>query len=246
MSQSNQFIVKSHRTADEPIYLNEEYYETPLERYKFLGSLLHQDKRPTGSTVLDIGCATGGFLYYLSSKFPEFTFSGGDVSEKMLAVGRERQPKIDFHKCSILDTDFFENHAFDIIFCAGVLPLIDDIALALGNLVAGLKPGGSVYVFNSMNLHPIDTLVRYRHAEPNTTEWESGRNIWSAATVENGLGRNNPKIEISTSVFEMPFDIAPRDDPMRTWTIGTSERKRQLINGAGQIVNITCVHAKLP
>ena len=68
----------------EDIYLYEDRYNKPKEMFKHIDSLVTA-KRISGSTRwLDIGCATGEFLFYLEKKHPIVSCTGIDISKPMI------------------------------------------------------------------------------------------------------------------------------------------------------------------
>ena len=54
------------------------------------------------------------------------------------------------------------------------------------------------------------------------------------------------KLAVNFYDFEMPFPIEKTDDPMRAWTIETSESKNQLVVGTGQILNFNIIEIMPP
>src|ERR1700760_143002 len=64
-------------------YLDEDRRREPREFFKFLVRLA-ESRLSTASTVLDVGCAAGEFLYYLKSLHPNLSLNGIDVSEQFL------------------------------------------------------------------------------------------------------------------------------------------------------------------
>jgi SAM-dependent methyltransferase len=45
-----------------------------------------------GLSVLDVGCAQGGFVSVLSEHLQDFTYTGLDINGEMIAKARERHP----------------------------------------------------------------------------------------------------------------------------------------------------------
>ena len=83
---------------------------------------------------------------------------------------------------------------------------------------------------------PVDALIRYRyHGEVN---WNSGYNLFSCKAVENFLDRHPDVTTYEFSPFELPFDLAPQQDPIRSWTERTADGRRELRNGLNLIINL--------
>ena len=72
-----------------------------------------------GATVLDVGCASGGFFNIMRSFEPDLEYTGIDLSEKAIALARERYPEATF----VLTEGFklpFDDNTFDIVHCTSV------------------------------------------------------------------------------------------------------------------------------
>ena len=72
-----------------------------------------------GATVLDVGCASGGFFNIMRSFEPRIEYTGIDLSERAVELARERYPEATF----LLTEGFelpFEDDSFDIVHCTSV------------------------------------------------------------------------------------------------------------------------------
>jgi len=259
-SKSN--ISGGKRLADEGIYLNEDRYEKPKELFKFIADILGGDEKMEG-TLLDVGCATGELVYYLKNKrFGGLSYTGIDISQKMIEQAEANIPGARFLVQSILDEQFFREEKFDYVICSGVLSIFDDLEPPLLNLLSCTKPGGKVIIHTNFNEHPIDMLMRYKPSLDNLTvvpkgqpknlrtkgsqvEWQTGWNIFSKATYENILSNSGRELSVEWHDFRMPFDIPETDDPMRCWTIKTEKNPHQEINGACQILDKKVLEIKM-
>ncbi len=70
--------MKIERTYD-MFYLQEAYKQTPKEQYKFIENEMATDlrlKKKDAFSLLDIGCETGSFLYYMRNKYPNAELGG--------------------------------------------------------------------------------------------------------------------------------------------------------------------------
>ena len=95
------------------------------------------------------------------------------------------------------------------------------------------------------NPYPVDVLIRYKLSEnyKNKTH-ETGWNIFSAKSVAKFLKSNKKVKSFYFKKFEMPFDLKPQKDPIRSWTI-KSNNKRLMINGISIIQPQTLIKIKL-
>lgn len=245
MDKNDQHLVGGRRKADDPIYLQSDRRKDPKEVFKQLGNHIGSEKRGAGTSVLDAGCATGELLCYLQDVFPDFEFSGFDVSENLIETAAGRFPDMTFTVASITDPDPLAGKKFDVTCCVGVLSIFDDPTPALRNLINGLKPGGSLFVANSFNEDPIDVLVRYRPAEDVGSDWQTGWNILSMQSAERILRDLAPGISIQWHPFKLPFAIPKSDDPMRSWTIETADDPYQQVSGVCQLRKVYIMQATL-
>jgi len=224
------------RCADDAIYLNEDRLSRPKEVFKRIGDLIAARGRQ-GVTVADVGCATGEFVGYLAQRFPTNAYTGFDVSAPMVERAGQTLPGATFRVGSILEGQSLGRQAFDIVVNSGVICIFDDVELPLRNLVECARPGGQVYILAPFNDAPVDVIMRYRLAEGDAGLWQSGWNVHSKATVERLLRGMGQVTGWTWHPFDMPFALPKREDPMRTWTIGTEAKPFQTVNGACQILD---------
>lgn len=94
------------RNKPEDIYESERVFFFPLLRK--IGS------------VLDVGCAAGGFYNIIKTVNPGINYTGIDVSEKMIHAAKNLFPGTDF-KLTAGDKIDFPDNSFDLVFSLGVL-----------------------------------------------------------------------------------------------------------------------------
>jgi SAM-dependent methyltransferase len=97
--------------------------------------------KPGGGAVLDLGCASGGFLSTL--KGPSWKLSGIEMSEEAASVARERCGAEVFVG-DILDAPFPPD-SFDAITCFNVFEHVYHPREVLVKVAQWLKPGGIFY-----------------------------------------------------------------------------------------------------
>ena len=240
-------LIAGRRIADDDVYLNENRYEKPKELFKVLGRHISDANFRHGATLLDAGCATGEFLYYIRKILPDFgPFSGMDISEKMVEHARKHVPGIEFSVGSILDEEFFKNRHYDLITCIGTIFIFDDFEKPIKNLLSCVQKGGRVLISGIFNDDPIDVIMRYRRADSRGLAWEKGWNVLSCHTAENILKNSGHQIEWTWHPFRLPFALKKRpEDPMRQWTVSTEHDPFQQVNGAGQIVNTKILNIRM-
>lgn len=73
-------------------------------------------------SILDIGCAEGGFVKIIKSFVKNFNYTGVDVNNKMIRLAKKKNPKYEFYE----KNDFykkFKSKKFDIVLILGLLHL---------------------------------------------------------------------------------------------------------------------------
>jgi SAM-dependent methyltransferase len=220
------------RTHDS-LYLQESHREEPKEYFKFIADRAGEFiKRMVDGDAIDIGCATGDFLWYMSKLFPDCAFSGLDVRADLIDKAKRDMPNVTFYVGDIFAGTGLPDKQFDMVFMNSVHMIFDDHAPWLDNCLKLCKTGGGIFVFGMFNPDPVDVLVK---ARPATSEgaWEAGWNVLSHKTMLEYCKKRN--CGICFERWEIPIDIIRRaSDPLRGWTIKKS-------NGYNIITNGTCV-----
>jgi len=96
----------SHRNSISDTYESERFF---LSRYV----------RP-GYSVLDVGCATGGFVHVFYEYEPTVTYTGIDISSEMIEQARKLHPGIRFEVTDANQIPFADD-SFNIVFISGAL-----------------------------------------------------------------------------------------------------------------------------
>ena len=72
-----------------------------------------------GKRILDIGCGMGNFLQYLVRRFTNFSYTGVDILEQMIAKAKSKNLKGTFLHMDIFKDNPFTQNEFDVIFASG-------------------------------------------------------------------------------------------------------------------------------
>ena len=232
---------KIRAIVDEDIYNKEKKVK---EIFKFTYNLINKNNKIF--KILDIGCSNGSFLNFLKIKFPKAKLYGLDVSRKLLNLAKENIKDGEFIHGSIEDFNILKNYKFDLITMFGVIGILEDPKKSLINSISSLNKGGRLYVSSNFNENNIDVVMKYRRADRNNSKWEDGWNIFSVYTISKILNKIDEVDKFIFYDFNMPFDIAKTNDPMRAWTTRVGNKERYQINGAEQLLNrkILEIHKK--
>jgi ubiquinone/menaquinone biosynthesis C-methylase UbiE len=227
---------------DDDIYLTEDRRIQPKEYFKQSLSLINLESWPKDITLLDIGCATGDYIHFLKGQYNQFNYIGLDNSEAMITEAFKRDPSNSYILGDVQDCTVLPNRSVDIITCFGVISCLDDIKLIFKNLMKWIKPGGLIIILDNINMLPIDSITRFRRASKEASLWEAGWNTYSSFSLEREFIEYAQIQSFEFVPFEISINISPRhEDPMRSWTIKTENKPRQLINGAGQMINLSFI-----
>ena len=114
-----------------------------------------------GQTVLDMACGDGVYSPWLAERVgPAGRVVAVDMRSKYLALARKDAANsplcgiIEYGAASI-DALPFDDHSFDLCWCAQSLYSLPDPMVALGHLRRVTKPGGSVAVLEGDTLHRV-------------------------------------------------------------------------------------------
>lgn len=101
---------RSHRSESQSLYRSE--------------SVFLQHVVDNSMSLLDVGCAAGGFSKIVREFNPAITYTGVDISPRMIEEARQRFPGDDFRVIngSILP---FEDNSFDAVISFGVLHMAE-------------------------------------------------------------------------------------------------------------------------
>lgn len=97
---------RSHRTKPEDLYKSERF---------FLPELL-----PRIDSVLDVGCAAGGFSRIMKSFNDELAYTGVDITPELIDAARHDHPGSRFEISDGVNIPFAPE-SFDLVHCSGVL-----------------------------------------------------------------------------------------------------------------------------
>lgn len=82
-----------------------------------------RDQLREGISVLDIGCAQGGFAGILSEHLSDFRYVGVDINASMIDRAREKFPGHTFHHVAEGDYSVLGRERFDLVIVFGILHL---------------------------------------------------------------------------------------------------------------------------
>ena len=82
-----------------------------------------KDQLDNGQSILDIGCAQGGFASIIKSHIEDFHYTGVDISSSMIERAKKNHPEHVFHCINDNDFNCLESDKFDLTILLGILHL---------------------------------------------------------------------------------------------------------------------------
>jgi SAM-dependent methyltransferase len=219
--------IETVRTHDK-LYLSEDRKHNPKEYFKFILKEMDLDFAKSGS-ILDVGCATGDFLWFLKENLPDSKLVGVDVDEELIQRAKVEVPNAEFI-CANIAKDKLKQK-FDLIFMLGVHSIFDKIEEWLDPMVHLLRAHekATIYVFGIFNPEDLDVLIRSRSSS-SSGPWETGWNLISKKTVLDYCGKKNWKCSFKD--FQIGIDIEKNEsDPLRSYTLMMENDERMVVNG---------------
>ena len=222
--------MKTVRVHDEEVFLAEDRRNKPKECFRFIEKASRSSiVRLSSPQILDVGCATGEFLYYLSKVHKNAQLTGFDISKLMIKRARKTVSRVQFLVADVITGKGLPMKKFDVVYCIGVHSLFDDFKPWLNNLCKLTKQGGKIFIFGFFNPEPIDVLLRIRSASSNK-QWQTGWNIFSKQSFGDFLKKKN--LRFSFKDWNIDMDVKKnKADPMRSWTFKIN-KQRIFQNGA--------------
>ncbi len=233
--------MKKKRLHD-TFYLNEDRRNKPKECFKIASKIIEEHiiyNDLFGLKVLDIGAATGDFIWHLKNnnliKGRVSKIYGVDIRKDLLNLLKDRMPDVNISKLDIsseIDTKKFLEKIktkFEITFMSGVNAIFDNCDW-INNVSNLTSNNGFTIIFGPFNNSDFDVIVGIR--ESGSEIIQSGWNTLSIKTLKQAINKLDRKVEIKVDEFEMPFDIVEnKNDPLRAYTLNTKEYGRIQVNG---------------
>ena len=135
-------------TVMDTIYATEsvvDRYNSPLQLsvYQLFLEALAANVRVKCGKVLDAGCGLGVFTNIMRQAFSPAEIWGSDFSNEAIKSASSRWPGIGFF---VHDLDRHLADKYDLITCLETLEHLRDPELAVRNMLAGLEPGGILFL----------------------------------------------------------------------------------------------------
>ena len=162
-------------------YLYNEYNGEPKEMFKFVFKKAFNAKSiDRNEKILDVGCATGEFLYFLKNKTSIKNLYGSDVRNDLLNKAEKYIEEVKFLKRDVNKKKSFNRAYFDKIFMIGVHTIFDNFEKPFDNLISWTKKKGKIFICDMFNPYPVDVILRYKLSKDyKSSTYEVGWNNFS-------------------------------------------------------------------
>ena len=228
-------------------YIREGWSSEPKESFTALASHLEAMTPQPSGEHLDIGCATGELIFFVSSRYPALRSTGVDVFDELLARAKENVPAARFVKASALALPESFGGRFDLVTAVGVASVFDETEIEgfWKNLLDAARPGAPVMVLSPLNEYGVDTMIRHRkRLDGVPLQWETGWNVFAIDTIREIVESLGATLQVER--FRFGGRLEPRPDPVRTWTMATEKDPKQLTNGLKLLVDHYFMIARKP
>jgi ubiquinone/menaquinone biosynthesis C-methylase UbiE len=164
-------------------YLNPRQFDIRIRR-ETVEDFVHQS---TFEKALDIGCGDGSISLPLLHQIAKLTLL--DLSTNMLSLAGRNVPSDYSEKVELINTGFLEaklkDHAFDLIFCIGVLAHVDSPEDVIAEIARIARPGATIILeftdsfhFWSLPIIVYQNLLKLRRPAPYPLNRLRGKSVF--------------------------------------------------------------------
>lgn len=212
-------------------YKYENHKDVPKDYFKLIVNDFKKIvKERKHCNILDIGCASGDFLYYVEGELKklgiiEYELNGMDIWDDLLEEAKIKIPTSNFFLGDISQEK--GNGQYDVVTVMGVTYLYEDIFNIIDNAVTYLKDDGVAYIFERFNKYGFNIALKYEEDDRNKRRG----NIHIHSLNKIMKHYEGSDLNISYIPFEIHTPIEKTNDTYRTWTVGLDNGSLAIING---------------
>jgi SAM-dependent methyltransferase len=181
------------------------------------------------ASLLDVGAAAGDFLAYAGDRFPHADLLGVEFDPALVAQARERGRPVAQGDAN--DLRDIGDGRFEVVLMTGTHSIFEDFRTSLAECIRATRAGGTVLVTGLFNPYPLDARIHWRYPAQWDAPWHPGYNMASMESVKAFLAGQRRVAGAEFLPFELPFDLPPQSDPVRSWTEPAGQGHRLLRNG---------------
>ena len=216
------------------------YVQSPVRKEYY--DLVYQDlERLKVNSVLDVGCASGDFFYFLDDQKIQ-TKVGIDISNELINIARKRVSHAKFHEADVFE--FFKGKTeFDAVCLLGTLHTFLDYEELIGSICNSCSPRALI-IQSPFNTNPVDVHVFHAGATENSekNQYQCAYSIYCIEKLTSFL--KTLCAVVSVKNYEMKQTLKrDYENPMRNYHINVDGEKC-LTNGASIILREFIVTAE--
>ena len=208
-------------------YLTQKFIKK--EYFNKIAKIILKDKKKNIS-ILDVGCASGDFLYYFNSK-KKFNCYGVDFSKILIKEARKKVTNATFEVGNISNLKIQKK--FDYCTCLGVLNIFDDYKKILNKLLKLVKTNGKLIIFTNINNNNFNVILRYQVGRDN--KWYSGLNTFSKKQFKDFIEKKKKIKKVEFIKHKIGIKIPKNKKNLNnSWTLKVG-REKLVTNGTDLI-----------
>jgi SAM-dependent methyltransferase len=139
---------------------------TQLRSWYIMRELRVLLRRSGVGSMLDAGCGYGEYSYFVASRHPEVAVTSLEVDVKLAGDFGAFVERVGVGNVRVVAGDVLgltDRDRYDLVLCGSVLEHIEEDEKALANLVASVRPGGTILIY--VPTAPRRYLPHYRAVE---------------------------------------------------------------------------------
>lgn len=212
---------------DQNFTQNPEKYVGKIRKKDFYDQCLDLIEKRNVQTVLELGCASGDFLYYLPDHVRGI---GVDVSQELIDVAKNTRKKdnIDFY-CEDVG-DFSLRRPVDLVVMTGFLCTFMDYEKIMDKALS--LTSRYVFVNDFFNKYNVD--CRYSFRLQGKGSFQTPYNIWSLSTIRSYLDAKG--CDYYFEEYEVKETLLESDHPLYNFHISHGT-ERVLTNRGGIVLD---------
>ena len=177
---------------------------------------------------LDVGCADGNLINFLSENYINSTFTGIDISHKLISKNKNTDRK------TFIATDykkFTKIKKYDVVIGLGIAGYASNTVTLIKDLLKFVKKGSFLILEGGINFNGFDVHIKFRHNKSKSLKWETGFNSISSDYVESFLKKNKLKFKYFDWDFPISIQYSKKDSKIRNRTLKDENGKFWIFNG---------------
>jgi ubiquinone/menaquinone biosynthesis C-methylase UbiE len=132
---------------------------TPDTNERIIDAFVRLSGLPAGARVVDLGCGSGVFTEVLQRR--GYCCTGVDLSPKMIAIARNKFPKIEFIEGDVEQLQFSDGR-FDGVLLSGLIHHLPNPSRCASEVFRILRSDGRFVAFDPNRMNPFMYLYRDR------------------------------------------------------------------------------------